>query len=99
MHRVAFTPQASADLETIHSYISQFRPREADRMVGEILRVCRNVIASYPDCGTKCDEIAPGLRYFTVERYIVFFRLTSQVEVLRILHGDRAAVLRSDGVS
>jgi toxin ParE1/3/4 len=48
--------------------------------------------------GRTREELGPGLRSVLVQRYVLFYRVTtSGVEVLRILHGVRDLESLLDG--
>jgi plasmid stabilization system protein ParE len=51
--------------------------------------VCRDTIATAPGLGTRCDELLPGMRCFSVGNYVIFFRNRDPVEILRIINGKR----------
>ena len=41
----------------------------------------------FPDAGTTCDQLLPGMRCFSVGSYVIYFTGRSPVEILRIVHG------------
>jgi toxin ParE1/3/4 len=41
--------------------------------------------------GRNRSDIVPGIRYFPVGNYLIFYRETGQgVEIIRVLHGARS---------
>ncbi|MGE5203673.1 MAG: type II toxin-antitoxin system RelE/ParE family toxin [Acidobacteriota bacterium] len=89
MRRVILTPQAQEDLTEIWLYIAEDDPVAADRMAdaieGACLRLGRN-----PKLGPARPDIARGLRYVPVGRYLVLYRIIEgAIEVVRIVHGAR----------
>jgi toxin ParE1/3/4 len=52
--------------------------------MGRILRT------DQPGMGTACDEYSPGLRFFSVGDFVLFFRpLDDGIRLIRVLHGAR----------
>ena len=47
------------------------------------------MIARSGQSGQACDELAPGLRCFSVGNYVIFFRRTDSVQIIRVIHGAR----------
>lgn len=89
MNRVRLSSLASADLDDIWLYVAQEDEEAATRVVRKLLDKCRS-ISSYPERGTPCPDLAPGLRRLTVGNYLIFYRvMDSGPEVARILHGAR----------
>ena len=33
-----------------------------------------------------CDDLLPGMRCFTIDNYVIFFRSKNPVQILRIIH-------------
>lgn len=94
--RVHFSPLAQSDLAEIKSYIAQDRPLAAARLIRSIRNRIQETIASFPESGQACDEIAPGLRRFAIGNYVIYYRVTDRVEIARILHGAREIEKLSD---
>ena len=89
--RTWFSPLAESDLADIYYYISRENQRAAAKLVRSIRKAVRKVISHFPLAETSCDELAPGLRHFSVGNYVVYYRLTSRVEIVRVLHAARDA--------
>lgn len=87
--RVHFSPLAESDLAEIKRYIAHDKPLAAARLIRSIRDRIRETIASFPEIGQACDQLAPGLQRFPIGNYVVFYRITSRVEIARILHGAR----------
>jgi toxin ParE1/3/4 len=63
--------------------------KTADRVTGKIFDNCRSY-TRFPESGRFRTELAPGLRSFAVEPYVVFYRPFGEtISVIRILHGHR----------
>ena len=89
MSRHRFSPLARQDLREIAAYISQFDAEAAHRWIGRLKEVCRETLARAPGLGTRCDELLPGMRCYSVGKYVIFFRDRKPVEILRVIHGSR----------
>jgi len=49
-----------------------------------------DALARMPEMGRKRFELSDGLRSFAVNRYVIFYRPTSNgIEVIRVLHAAR----------
>ena len=89
MTRVQYTTLAQEDILDIAYYVAQDNEEAAQRLIGKILRACDRIGVS-PKAGRLRAELAPNLRSFPVEKYLVFYRLVpGGIEVLRVLHGAR----------
>lgn len=90
-YRVLFSPEAQADLLELYDYIAG-RGGE-DRALGYIERIEEwiNRLESFPDRGTRRDDIRPGLRVAGFERRIsIAFQVGAEsVTILRILYAGR----------
>jgi toxin ParE1/3/4 len=81
--------QADEDLIGIWLYIAADNPAAADVALDRIESVC-NLLAENPHIGRERPDIAPGLRYFPVEKYLILYRVEdATVEIVRVLHGAR----------
>ena len=92
--RIILSPEAAADLQAIHEYISHDSPRNAARMVDRILEAVakleiiphRNVIEH------QSRKIRHPVRSLPVRPYVVYFRVLEEEHVVRVLtirHGAR----------
>lgn len=89
MSRVIFIPQAEEDLLEIAFHIAQDNPDAAARFLERIEEICA-VIAASPGIGRLREELAPNLRSFPVDQYLIFYvPAKGGIEVARILHGAR----------
>jgi toxin ParE1/3/4 len=90
MKQPKLTDQAKDDLREIWYSVASGRDhRTADRVVTQILDKCENH-AQFPEGGRLREELASGLRSFSVRPYVVFYRpFEDTIAVLRILHGRR----------
>ncbi len=89
MSRLFITPLAEQDLQDILEYIAQHRPQTARKWY-EVLREKCAFLAQHPELGEHRPELADAIRSFSVNRWVIFYRLTGDVvEIHRILDGSR----------
>ncbi len=70
-------------------YLAEFNPDSADAMLDR-LDGTFGLLLTYPELGRLRPDIAPDLRYFVVQKYLVLYRtLESGVEIVRVVHGAR----------
>ena len=82
-------PTAHEDLFEIWDYIAQDNVDAADTFAGRIHETYE-LLAEQPEMGRKREELAPRLRSFPVESYVIYYRPLSGGEgivVVRVLHG------------
>jgi len=83
------SPEAEADLLDIWLYIANDQPVNADRFLGRLQEKLVK-LTEFPDLGRDRPELGDGLKSFPVDRYNVFYRVTSTSLVLiRVLPGSR----------
>ncbi len=89
MARVIRAEMAEIDSEAILNYLDLHSPKVARRLAAAIDQKCR-VYAEFPEMGRTREELAPGLRSFSIEGYLIFYRpLADGIEIIRIVHGHR----------
>ena len=81
--------KAEEDLSAIIDYIAQDNPQAALELYKNFITQFE-YLAQFPKSGRLRTEFHPVVRSITVGRYIVFFCETSQVEIVRVLHGARS---------
>ena len=90
-HRIKFSPESLADLLDFYDYIA---PRAgAARTIGYIDRIedfCPS-LSTFPERGTRRDDLRPGLRVLGFERRaVIAVSITADVvTILRALYGGR----------
>lgn len=82
------TARADEDLIEIWQRIGRDNPAAADRVLDAIERRW-NQLARHPYSGMARNDIADGLRHLTVGQYLILYRVTDAVEIVRVLHGRR----------
>jgi toxin ParE1/3/4 len=89
MPRVFRTSQAECDLIDILAYVGERNPAAAGRLATAIDEKC-HILAQFPLMGRERSELAPGLRSFPVNNYIIFYQpIDDGIQVIRVLHGAR----------
>jgi toxin ParE1/3/4 len=88
---VIFAPEALTDLFELYDYIAADSGAERARnYTDRIVAICRNLV-TFPERGTRRDDLRPGLRTTTYRRRvtIAFHIIATQVIIDRILYGGR----------
>jgi toxin ParE1/3/4 len=87
--RLAFSPLAIADLESIGDFIAEDNPEAARRFVGELRERCSRILNA-PLGGAPRQELGDGLRSVPFGRYVIFYDVVQKiVTVQRVLHSAR----------
>ena len=80
---------AERDLEEIWSYVAEdASPATADRLIDAIVDRFE-LLAEQPRMGRERPEFGVGVRSFTVENHVVYYRPASEVLIARVFHGRR----------
>ncbi|OWY66762.1 plasmid stabilization protein [cyanobacterium TDX16] len=84
------TAPASRDIESIIDDVADNSGFDvAERILERINQKCIT-LANFPNMGRRRDELAPGLRSFPVDAYLIFYRLVENgIEVERVVSGYR----------
>jgi toxin ParE1/3/4 len=87
MAEYRLTPAAERDLEAIWTYTSQrWGVEQANRYI-DILTAAFAELAQSPKTAPACDRIRPGYRRRSVERHMIYFRITAYgIAIVRLLH-------------
>jgi len=89
MAQVLRTPQANLDLLEIWTHVARTDAHAADRLLETIDQQCDR-LADFPQMGRRRDDLAPSMRSFPAESYVIFYReIPNGIEVIRVLHGAR----------
>ena len=89
MANLTISPEAEQDLIDIWLYIAEDQPVNADHFLGR-LEEHGQKLAEFAGMGVDRFELAPNLKSFPVERYILFYRPTETgIELVRVLHRSR----------
>lgn len=94
MAEYRLTPAAKRDLSAIWVYTrQQWGIEQANRYI-DLLTATFAELARSPATAPACDRIRKGYRRRSVERHMVYFRITSYgIAIIRILH-ERMEVSR-----
>jgi toxin ParE1/3/4 len=88
---VIFRPQAETDLLALYRYIAEASGLGiAGSYIDRIETACLS-LTTFPNRGTKRDDLAPGLRTIAFERRvtIVYRALKTHVEIVTVAYGGR----------
>lgn len=89
MARIELSPQARRDLNEIFDHVSLDDFNAAVELVLRIEDVIQ-LLGEQPEVGRARPELAENLRYFPVDRYLVFYTYGADlVFVQRVLHAAR----------
>jgi toxin ParE1/3/4 len=89
MSQIQIANRARFDLQAIWSYIARSRVRAADRLIKTIVGKFRRLLR-FPQMGSLCEELAVGLRCFSVGNYVIFYRpIHEGIEIIRVLHAGQ----------
>lgn len=89
--KVSFRPRAAADLLGLHDYIAeQSGLAVAGAYIDRIEAACLS-LATFPERGTKRDDIRAGIRTIGFERRAtIVFRVTKvEVIIVRVFYGGQ----------
>jgi toxin ParE1/3/4 len=81
---------ADQDLEEIFDYTEEeFGSDQAAKYLTELQDVFEQLVEN-PELGRERNEIKQGLRSFTKDAHVVFYRILSKhIRIVRVLHGSR----------
>lgn len=87
MAEYRLTPAAERDLERIWNYtVERWGTEQASRYT-DILTAALAGLARSPETAPACDQIRHGYRRKSVERHMIYFRITPYgIAVIRILN-------------
>ena len=83
------SPAAAADLENIAAFLDDHAPHATDTVLDALHNAMRR-LAEMPGLGHIREDLADEpLRFYAVWSYLVIFRATERVEVVRVIHATR----------
>lgn len=89
MPTLIVSPDAEQDLLDIWLYIAEDSPKNADRFLDRLEGKAMK-LAEFKNIGVDRPELAPDLKSFPVDRYVLYYRNNSSgIELVRVLHGSR----------
>ncbi len=89
--RAVYLPDALADLHQIWAYLAdQSQSGEAASRLIDAIDDRAQLYAENPELGTPRFELAPGVRCFSVARYVALYLPTQWgIEIIQVIHGSR----------
>jgi toxin ParE1/3/4 len=89
--KVFFRPQAEADLLALYRYIAEASGLVIAGNYIDRIEIACSSLATFPNRGTKRDDLAPGLRTIAFERRVtIAYRvLKARVEIVTIAYAGR----------
>jgi toxin ParE1/3/4 len=92
LNRWLLSPAATADLEGIAAFLDEHAPHATTRVL-VALRDSMRGIAENPGRGRRRTDLSnEPVRFVVVWSYLVVYRTTDPVEVVRVLHGARDVI-------
>ena len=87
MAEYRLTPAAERDLERIWTDTLRRWGREQANRYTDVLTAVFAELAQFPKTAPECEQIRPGYRRRSVERHMIYFRITTYgIAIIRILH-------------
>ena len=87
--KIRFTPRAFSDLDVIRTYISQFNPAAAGRVVTLIETIAKR-LGDFPESGQRTDELDTRIAFSPRYPYRIYYRIVAEeVVILHIRHTAR----------
>ncbi len=89
MFKLILSPQAREDLFDIWFYIAEDSTINADRFIDKLTNKCQ-WLTEFPETGVLRDDLERNLQCFSVDRYLLFYKVTDKnLELVRVLHSSR----------
>ncbi len=83
------SPDARNDLIEIWLYIAQENQAAANSLIASIEEKL-NLLSDSPQMGQTRDDLAPLMRSFPVNKYLLFYRpISDGIQLVRVIHGAR----------
>jgi len=89
MPSLIISPEAEQDLLDIWLYIAEDSPVNADRFLDRLDERTQK-LSEFTEMGIDRPELAPDLKSFPVDRYVLYYRANANgIELVRVLHSSR----------
>ena len=89
MSSYSFSEEAIKDIDDICEYVARQNSKAASQLFDAIRKKCK-LVADFPNMGKSYSRLAPNLRGFVVEDYIVFYYPREDgINIARIVSGYR----------
>ncbi len=83
------SPRASQDLAEINEYLFANNPNAAEQFLNSVTQKFE-LLANFSNMGRRRDELAPALRSFPLNDYLIFYRpIENGIEIVRVVSGYR----------
>jgi plasmid stabilization system protein ParE len=87
--KVRFTPRAFADLDVIRTYIHQYNPAAAGRVIALIEKIAMR-LGEFPESGQRTDELDARIAFSPRYPYRIYYRISAdEIVILHIRHAAR----------
>lgn len=92
MKRYLLSPAATADIEGIAGFLDEQAPHATGKVLAGLRRAMERFAAT-PGMGHPREDLADEpLRFVVVWRYLVVYRPSCPIEIVRVLHASRDVV-------
>ncbi|MEG4839633.1 type II toxin-antitoxin system RelE/ParE family toxin [Microcoleus sp. B9-D4] len=89
MSRYTLSAPAKQDLRELTNYLLLFSANAANHFLNVFQEKIR-LLADFPEMGRSREELAPSLRSFPVDKYVIFYRVIKNgIQIERVLSGYR----------
>ena len=89
MSSYSFSDASIKDLDDICEYVARQNSKAASELFDAIRKKCK-LVAGFPNMGKSYSRLAPNLRGFVVEDYIVFYYPREDgIDIARVISGYR----------
>ena len=89
MTRFVLSPAAAAAVEQVEAFLDEHAPHATDAVLTALRDAMRRVAAA-PGIGHVRADLAPEpLRFVAVWSYLIVYRTTEPVQIVRVIHGAR----------
>jgi toxin ParE1/3/4 len=89
MSSYSFSKEAIKDVEDICEYVARQNTKAASQLFDAIRKKCK-LVAGFPNLGKSYSRLAPNLRGFVVEDYIIFYYSREDgINIARVVSGYR----------
>lgn len=89
MGNYRISPRAIQDLAEINEYLFANNPNAAEQFLSSVTQKFE-LLANFSNMGRRRDELAPALRSFPDNEYLIFYRpIENGIEIVRVVSGYR----------
>ena len=89
MSSYSFSDEAIKDINDICEYVARQNSQAASQLFDAIRKKCK-LVSGFPNMGKSYSKLAPNLRGFVVEDYIIFYYSREDgIDIVRVVSGYR----------